>query len=69
MEWLVENWVTVVEVVGAVLALATAVTRLTPSPKDDEVVKKIVGVFSVLEHADVGGVKLPAVPTKKADRD
>ena len=68
MDWIVANWDVLVGLVGGVLALATGITKLTPSPKDDEVVKKIVGFFSILEHADVGGAKLPGKPTVKADR-
>lgn len=66
MTWLIENWDVLVGLVGGVLALATGITKLTPSPKDDEVVKKIVGFFSMLEHVDVGGLKAPLKPAKKA---
>ena len=65
MKWLIENWDVLVSGVGGLLALATAVTRLTPSPKDDAVVREIVSIFSLLEHADVRG---PKPPTRKAKR-
>lgn len=66
MNWVVENWDILVGLSSAVLALATGITKLTPSPKDDEIVKKIVGFFSVVEHLDVGGFKSPLKPAKKA---
>lgn len=67
MKWLAENWTLIVETAGAVLALATVVTKLTPSPKDDAVLREIVSIFSLLEHRDVGGIKPPTRRAKRAE--
>ena len=42
MEWIQANWVNVVAIYGALVAVATAVVKLTPSTKDDEFLGKVV---------------------------
>ena len=42
MTWLTENWTDIVNAVTALVAAAAAVTALTPSPKDDNILKKIL---------------------------
>ncbi len=64
--WIVSNWSVIVGALGALLLAASAVTRLTPSPKDDAFVAKLLGWFSVLEHMDVGGAKAPLTRPKPA---
>lgn len=67
--WVVENWDVIVGVGASVLGAATLITRLTPSPKDDAFVAKLVSWFSVLQHADVGGWKAPlSAPRAPAPR-
>lgn len=39
-DWLSDNWVNVVAALAAVHVAAVAVTRLTPTPKDDAFVAK-----------------------------
>lgn len=52
MDWLTENWDTLVAIVVALLSLASLITRLTPSPRDDEVVRQLIGLLSFLRPAD-----------------
>lgn len=52
MDWITENWDTLVAIVTAGLALASLITRLTPTPKDDEFVRRLVGFLSFLRPAD-----------------
>lgn len=51
MTWLVENWETIFAVWGMLVAFCTAIVKLTPTQKDDNVLAKIVkwaDVFSVV---------------------
>jgi|TARA_B100001093_G_scaffold197398_1_gene189767 hypothetical protein len=48
MTWLTENWTDIVNAVTALVAAAAAVTALTPSPKDDNILKKIRDVLNVI---------------------
>lgn len=60
----------VTEVIGiiiAVLGVASAITALTPTPKDDAIVasiRKFIASLSVLEHKDI--IKDKTKPTFKA---
>lgn len=63
--FLVAHGADLLTILGLLVAVATAVTRLTPSPKDDEVVRKIAAFLSFLQPKDVGGVKAPLTPPKK----
>lgn len=56
--WLVANWATIAEVLGALVAAASVITALTPTPTDDSVVawiRNILGRLSVLTHSDAPG--------------
>lgn len=67
VSWLGENWPVLVEVVGGLLGVATLVTGLTKTPKDDAVVAKLqgwLGRLSVVTHKDAPGTL--KVPGKKA---
>lgn len=65
MEWVFNNWHVIVAILGGVLTLATLITGLTPTPKDDAVVAKIrdvLGRLGVLRYSDApvpGSIKLP----------
>lgn len=51
MTWLVENWETIFAVWGMLVAFCTAIVKLTPTQKDDNILAKIVkwaDVFSVV---------------------
>jgi len=56
IEWISENWATVVAVAGALHVLATVIVNVTPTPKDNELYAKL---YSWIE-------KLAGVFTKKA---
>ncbi len=56
MTWLTENWTDIVNAVTALVAAAAAVTALTPSPEDDNVLKKIRDVLNVIGF-NVGNAK------------
>ena len=51
MTWLLENWDTIFAIWGMLVAFCTAIVKLTPTQKDDNVLAKIVkwaDVFSVV---------------------
>jgi hypothetical protein len=67
LAFILDNLKTIGAIVSAVLVLATLVTGLTPSPKDDEVVRKIAGFLSFLTPKDAPGTfKLPMTPPPAA---
>ena len=68
LEWVTTNYTVVLEVAGACVGVASLITGLTKSPKDDKVVAKIRGVlgrFSVVTHRDAPGTL--SVPGARAD--
>jgi len=65
MSWITTHWQEMLGAVMAALTLASAITKLTPSPKDDAVVMKIIAWLSFLQPKGAGSVKLPL--TKHAD--
>lgn len=44
-EWLQQNGKAVLEIIGAVVTLATLIVKLTPSTKDDTILDRIVKVL------------------------
>ena len=58
--WVVSHWPEITGALGALLTLAAAVTAMTPTPKDDEVVRKIVAWLSFLQpRTSSGTLKMP----------
>lgn len=48
MELLKENWEGILAVLSGVIATASAVAALTPTPKDDGIVKKLYKLIDLL---------------------
>ena len=51
LNWLLENWVNIAAAWGMLVAVSTAIVKLTPTQKDDNILAKIVkwaDVFSVV---------------------
>ena len=48
IEYISENKEGIFQIVTAVIAVASAVAALTPTPKDDGFVKKITGIIDLL---------------------
>lgn len=46
--WITSNWTDIVAAVGAVVIAARVVVKLTPTPKDDSVLEKIVNFLKTL---------------------
>ena len=55
MEWIQNNGKDLLAVIGAAVALATAVVKLTPTQKDDNALSKIIKVLSGLSLCNPDG--------------
>lgn len=70
ISWFTANWSTIVDVLGALLAAASVITALTPTPADDSIVswlRKVLGYLSVLTYSDAPGT-LSAPLVQAGDR-
>lgn len=47
MEWIQENWTSILAIWGALVTLATVVTKITPTQKDDAVLAKVLKVVQL----------------------
>ena len=47
LDWILEHWVDLLAIYGAVVAICSAIVKLTPSTKDDAVWAKIL---KILDH-------------------
>jgi hypothetical protein len=45
MNWITENWQNIVGIAGGVVMLARLIVKITPSPKDDTALAKIISVL------------------------
>lgn len=45
MEWLTQNWQTLTAGVGALVMISRVIVKLTPTPKDDSLLAKVVDVL------------------------
>ncbi len=48
INWIGENWESVLAVITAVIAVASAVSAMTDTPKDDAIVSKIKRIIDAL---------------------
>ena len=55
MEWIQNNGKDLLAVIGAAVALATAVVKLTSTQKDDNALSKIIKVLSALSLCNPDG--------------
>jgi hypothetical protein len=63
MEWINAHWKDIAAGIGALYALALVIVKLTPTPKDDEALKKVSVILKVI--AKVFGLNLKQGITKK----
>ena len=55
MKWITEHGNEILQIVGAVVALATLIVKLTPTQKDDNLLAKIIKVLSALSLCNADG--------------
>jgi hypothetical protein len=48
MEWITAHWKDVLAIIGGVVTTASIIVKLTPTPKDDGILKKIIVILSAL---------------------
>lgn len=48
MQYVQENWEAILGILTAAVALASAVAAITPTPKDDGIVKKLYKLLDLL---------------------
>lgn len=51
LNWILEHWVDLLAIYGAIVAICSTIVKLTPSVKDDEIWSKIIKIldkFSVV---------------------
>lgn len=48
MQFVQANWEAILLILTSAVALASAVAALTPTPKDDSIVKKVYGLLDAL---------------------
>lgn len=68
MKWLLQNWETIFAIWGMLVAFCTAIVKLTPTQKDDNLLSKIVkwaDVFSVVFTKQDAEVIAKALEKKK----
>lgn len=50
-EWLSEHWDEILAAYGGLVALCTAIVKITPSTKDDEILAKVIKVLDMFSTA------------------
>lgn len=48
VNWVIQNWDSVASVALQIIGAASIIVKLTPTPKDDAVLAKIVKIFELL---------------------
>ena len=48
ISWLQANWKEVLAIIGGVVTVASIIVKLTPTPKDDAFLAKVIKVLSAL---------------------
>jgi hypothetical protein len=51
MAWITENWQAVTVIISSTLGVLALICKLTPSPKDDAVVAKILSFLNMIPKA------------------
>lgn len=55
IEFMTQHYDEVLQIIGAIVALATLIVKLTPTQKDDNVLSKIIKVLSALSLCNADG--------------
>ena len=55
IQFITQHYDEVLQLLGAIVALATLIVKLTPTQKDDNVLAKIIKILSALSLCNVDG--------------
>ena len=55
MQWIQANGKDILAVIGAVVTASSLIVKLTPTPKDDQVLGKIIKILSALSLCNADG--------------
>ena len=47
MNWIIDNWIEITAVIGSVVTAASLIVKLTPTPKDDAILAKIIAILNL----------------------
>ena len=64
MDWIVSHWKEIMAIFGTAVALASAIVKLTPTQKDDNILARIIKVLVVLSLYNENGASYE--PEKKS---
>jgi hypothetical protein len=48
MEWITAHWKDILAIIGAAVSLATLITAITPTQKDDAILAKIITILAAI---------------------
>ena len=48
MDWIMQHWKDILAIIGGIVTVASIVVKLTPTPKDDGILKKIITILAAL---------------------
>ena len=48
MEWIIANWESILLIISGVISVASIIVKLTPTPKDDAILAKVVSFLKIL---------------------
>ncbi len=48
MEWILANWESILIIVSGAISVASVIVKLTPTPKDDAILSKVVKFLEVI---------------------
>lgn len=63
IEYVINNWNQVIELILAIIGVASIIAKITPTPEDDKIIDKILGVINVIALTKKG--KITALPEEK----
>lgn len=55
LTWIKANWQSILEIIGAVVSLATIIVKITPSQKDNNVLDVIIKFLSIFSLVNPDG--------------
>lgn len=48
MDWIMAHWKDILAIIGGVVTTASIIVKLTPTPKDDGILAKVIKVLAAL---------------------